>query len=607
MFALKRLSDILLKICCLCIAWSINTGQVLGQDFHVTNEMQLKFHQAKTLLNTFKNDSSLLILDELMIELKGLGQANSDFGIRVQLRQAEALEKDHKNEKALAQLLQLSDLCKERGYWDVLINNLLSLARLYEKIGSKENCLSSLRQAESMIKAHEIDSLYPRYSIRISSYHRIFNNADSTLFYANEVLRTAPKYGQYELEAVGHLLTAMMLSNDNKEQAIKHYSAAGRYWKKTRDYSGYAGVMNNLAGIYTSKGDFEKALIYNDSSLLGAQLATEIGVDSKHLFYYSYKKRANLLKELGEADSAWVYINKGYKMQLSEVYKSNNEKLVEIDARYKNKKKEQRIKEQEQEIRYEKERRTWLRWGIGLLLFFTCLLAYAYFKLRYANENTKAQSAIIAATNNELSTSLKRQKVLQSELHHRVKNNLQVIISLLELHLEEADAPKARDDLQAISDRIYSMASIHGMLYQDGSTDLANIFDYTLNLCNYFANFSVERKKAIFDIDIEEDLAFNLETLMPLGIILTELLSNSFKVVKLASKEFKISIKIEAEQDGYLLLYKDSQIESDRSINEDEQRIGAYLLKSMSRQLTGTYTNKEKDNLTEIFFKEKNH
>ena len=599
---------IILRTCCIWLILSVGSGRVVAQEFKGTKEMQQRFIQAKDLLLNFKNDSSLLILNELSEELVNSNRIDSPFGIRVQLRQAEALEKDHKNEKALEKLLHLSDVCEKRKYWDVLTNNQLSLAHLYEKIGLKDNCLMSLRYAESIIKTHEIDSLYPRFSIRISSYHRIFNDGDSTLFYAKEVLRTAPKYGKYEEEAVGHILAAMMLVEEDKEQAIEHFNAAGHYWKKTGDYSGYGGVMGNLTSIYSLMGDLEKALIYNDSSLIAADLAAKMGVDAKHLYYYTYKKRGELFNELGNTDSAWLYINKGFEMQLSEVYKSNTEKLLEIDARYKDKKKEQKIQEQKQEIRYERERRNWL-WGMsGLLLLFTSLLGYAYLRLRKVNRKTEKQAAIISESNTDLSISLKRQKVLQSEVHHRVKNNLQVIISLLELHLDEVETPKARKSLEDMANRVYSMASMHGLLYQDGDTDLVNIHNYTSNLCEHFSNLSPIEKKPVFDLDIEA-LSINLETLMPVGIMLTELLTNSFQHGYIGEEQLHIYIKINTKKDGYFIFYKDNGPGfTENNIDGKEEGLGNYLLKSMSRQLEGTYTNyNDEGAITEIFFKEKNH
>ena len=137
---------------------------------------------------------------------------------------------------------------------------------------------------------------------------------------------------------------------------------------------------------------------------------------------------------------------------------------------------------------------------------------------------------------------------------------------------------------------------------------MVNLLEYTQNLCKHFSTFLIEQEKPFFQIDIGNRL-FNLETLMPLGIILNELLTNSFKYAKDKSKQLQIAISLKEEEDGFLIHYRDNGPGFPRGrLHEREGGLGTYLLKSMSRQLNGYLESQNDQGATyRIFFKEKNN
>ncbi len=573
-----------------------------------SQEQSKALDQAKDFLESFKNDSALIILNRLVDELTESKKLNSKFGVKVRFRQAEALEKDHKDEVAIEKLLELVKVSNENQQWDILSHSHLSLARLFEKIGRPQNCLSNLRVAQSLIQKHEIDSIYHRFAIRISSYHRIFtNDRDSAIYYAKEVIRTAPEYSMPD-KGVGHLLLGMLLGNSNFEESVSHFKEAGKVWKEVEDFTGYGYSQNNLSRIYFDNGKLKEALRYNDSTLVAAALSIGVGHDSYSLYYTGYKHRANIFKQMGQLDSAWVNINKGYALELREINKKNIEKVIEIDANYKDREKAGIIEEQKKLIKYEKDRRTTLLTLIAMIISFLGILIFAYLKLRNANQKTNALAHTIGQKNKALSKSLERQMVLQSEVHHRVKNNLQVIISLLDLQKEDIEDPKLQISIDAMSGRIYSMAAIHEILYQQEDMAQVNFFDYVENLCLHFSNFSLDGMKPDFSILIENQF-FNLETSMPLGIIITELLTNSLKYARVEGQKLKIIIGLEDKGDDLCLFYKDNGPGfSNGKLEERVGGLGHYLMKSMSRQLNGRLESENDNGASyKIFFKEKNN
>lgn len=570
-------------------------SSVYGQNHSSIKDIERGFVEVESLMRSFKNDSALVVMEELLSSLDEMGELDSPLGLQIQLREAEAIEKkDDKDELAIKKLLIVAEKGQEKQKGDVLTNAHLSLARLFEKIGRESSCYEHLQNAKVALDKYEVDSLYPRYCIRTSSYYRIFiGNRDSVIYYANEVLRTAPKYNFMEEHAVGHLLLGMSYSNKDNQKAIFHYKAAGRQWYSVEDFSGYGAVMGNIASLYLRDGNFKKAYIYNDSSLYAAVKASSLGNNEEWMFSRGYKTKAEIYKEWGEHDSAWHYLKQGYDIELKGVSERNNEKIIEIEAQYKDKKNTEIISKQKEELeRGQRDRQNFILLSF-IFLSLILSLAYLYYKLEVANRTTTEQSSLLKKTNEELSQSLEEQIILQGEVHHRVKNNLQVIISLLELQMDESDNPVVQDNFTAMSNRIYSMAAIHEILYQKEGAVHVNILDYVENLCMHFSNFSNPMDKPEFRLEMKE-IEFNLVTCMPLGIIITELLTNSLKYARLSDKRLVISIELYKLSAGYRLIFKDNgQGYPEGTIKEREGGLGTYLINSMVRQLNGAcrFTN----------------
>ena len=578
-----------------------------AQEMSPSTEIEEKLNLAKKLLTSFKNDSATLILSQLEETLHKQNEFVSPFGLQVQIQQAIALEQDQQDEQAIEQLLHIVDIAPQFEQWDALAHAYLSLARLHEKLGRKEDCLTNLRKAQSIIKQYELAEIYPRFSIRISSYHRIFENKDSALYYAKEVLRTAPKFELYQEEAVGNLLIGLILRDDQYIEAIEYFKKAGNHWEAIADYSGHAATHANISKLYLKNDEPEQALRYTDSSLLVAQKAAKGGNEQLYLFYNNYQQKGRIYKALEQLDSSLYYLEKGYVMELDEVYKANNEKVIEIEAKYQDEKKAKRILQQDLQIKQDRERMYFLSGFTLVALVLLSLITYYNLRLRKANKKMEAQALVINKANKELSNSLEQQILLQAEVHHRVKNNLQVIISLLELHMEEMEDSKAIHSFEAMINRIYSIASIHEILYQQEEAVNVDFGEYVENLCLHFSNFLPSDNQPTFNISIKNHF-FNLATSMPLGIILTELLTNSLKYAQVKGQELKIDIDLKRLPTEYCLSYRDNGpgFPHER-LQETTGGLGTYLLLNVSRQLRGRIESKnEHGAVNHVYFKTKN-
>jgi two-component sensor histidine kinase len=193
----------------------------------------------------------------------------------------------------------------------------------------------------------------------------------------------------------------------------------------------------------------------------------------------------------------------------------------------------------------------------------------------------------------KIKTSLKEKEVLLAEVHHRVKNNMQVIISLLRLQAKRIEDKKYADIFMEAEDRIRSMALIHEQLYQ--SQDFANIDfgEYAKSLVKgLFISHGVDPSKIRFNVDIK-DVSFDLESAVPCGLIISELVSNSLKHAFPRGKEGQISVELRPVSEAELeLMVSDDGVGIPEDLDiEQTDTMGLNLVKLLAEhQLDGKIT-----------------
>lgn len=125
---------------------------------------------------------------------------------------------------------------------------------------------------------------------------------------------------------------------------------------------------------------------------------------------------------------------------------------------------------------------------------------------------------------------IKAEDARKKEIHHRIKNNLQVICSLLDLQAEKFRDETVLEAFKESQNRVLSMSLIHEELYKGGGTDTLDFSEYLQRLAeNLFQTYSLSSKNICMYVDLEENAFFNMDTAVPLGIIVNELISNSLK------------------------------------------------------------------------------
>jgi two-component system, sensor histidine kinase PdtaS len=185
--------------------------------------------------------------------------------------------------------------------------------------------------------------------------------------------------------------------------------------------------------------------------------------------------------------------------------------------------------------------------------------------------------------------SLKEKEILLREIHHRVNNNLQVIISLLSLQSRNVVNEEDQILFKESQNRVRTMAMIHEKLYQSKNLSSINFSEYLKTLMEtliYDQDYYSSHIKV--DLDVE-DINFNIETSVPCGLIINELVSNSLKHAFPPGTNGNITIKMHHLDDMYELIVADDGVGYHWAIDKpDGGKFGLELVKSLVGQLDGT-------------------
>ncbi|MGZ7117311.1 MAG: histidine kinase dimerization/phosphoacceptor domain -containing protein [Methanobacterium sp.] len=196
----------------------------------------------------------------------------------------------------------------------------------------------------------------------------------------------------------------------------------------------------------------------------------------------------------------------------------------------------------------------------------------------------------ITRAKNEIKDSLEEKEVLLQEVHHRVKNNLQIISSLLNL---QSKYIKDEHDLELFKDsqsRVKSMAFIHEQSYQSSNFSSIEFSDYIHNLVTYLIHYYVIDQNAIkLKMDVD-NVSMDLNTSIPCGLIVNELVSNSLKHAFPGNREGEIYIDLHLRNDHqYSLIVADNGIGLPEGFDfENPNALGLQLVNGLVSQLDGT-------------------
>ena len=189
----------------------------------------------------------------------------------------------------------------------------------------------------------------------------------------------------------------------------------------------------------------------------------------------------------------------------------------------------------------------------------------------------------------QLEDSITEKEVLLKEVHHRVKNNMQVISSILNLQSSYIDDETALGILRESQDRIKSMSFVHEHLYQSKTLSEVNFSEYIQNIArNLFHSYGRPSGGIALDFELEE-VYLNLDTSIPCGLIINEVVSNSLKYAFEGKESGSVKIEFSKLSDGKLkLIISDNGIGLAEDFDiENADSLGLQLVTTLISQIDG--------------------
>ncbi|WP_321504706.1 PAS domain S-box protein [uncultured Methanoregula sp.] len=189
----------------------------------------------------------------------------------------------------------------------------------------------------------------------------------------------------------------------------------------------------------------------------------------------------------------------------------------------------------------------------------------------------------------ELVTSLKEKEILLKEIHHRVKNNMQVISSLLNLQAKLIKDVNSREVIRESQNRVMSIALVHEKLYQSKNLAEIDYSDYLKKIAEYLLqSYGISPKTVAIRIHAE-NILLPIDKAIPLSLMINEMISNSLKYAFPDNRTGIICVDLRKEEDRYTLVVNDDGIGLPETVTlEQTDTLGMQLVNSLVRQIQGS-------------------
>ena len=352
--------------------------------------------------------------------------------------------------------------------------------------------------------------------------------------------------------------------------------------EKEEEADGWKGYIGNVLRL---QGKYREAIPYIKDCLLHHQ---ERNIKNWELVENNQFWLAECYENINQPDSALWHKSAGQTTQNQRLTEELAAVKSELRIKYDSDKKEATISNQQAQIQQQTQIQR-LSFGVGGLLLL--LLGGGFFSYRnnlQKNKQLQILNEDLAITNQQLDQRNAQNELLIKEVHHRVKNNLDIVSSLLELQSSQTEDEAAQSVMKESQSRVRSMGILHQKLFRGNNLVAIEMKDYFQNLSeNLLDTFNAaEKVEVAYEMD---PLELDVDTALPIGLIVNEVMTNALKYAFPKNRNGKIKVSLQAKDEQHLHLSI-----SDNGIGKLGNEIikgsgfGMQLITLLTRQLKGT-------------------
>jgi two-component sensor histidine kinase len=550
----------------------INNQHLLAKSY---NLLAITYYYKGDLNKSYKNLNTSLSYYSKIKEKSGIATCYNGLGV-IYYDQG----KLYKALQLYIQSLRIKEKLGDSMGEAMILNNIGNVYKDLEKFEkSLEYYNKSIMIKEEIKDKHGLAMTYNNIGLL---YHNNKKNSKAHHYYSKS-LEVKKEIRDFHGEAM--TLNNIGLNYEQQKQydkAINYYKQSIVIKKKIGDQYGLAMSLINIATTYREIGDYQKCY---KNLFESERIAKQIGAttqlrDCYQRLYETYDLQRNTNKAYKYYK---LYIASKDSMMSTESIKN----LQNLHAQYEDETKQLTIqnltkKEQlnnAQLAQKTAELKSKTITNFSLIAGLTLSLSLIVFFFISTKQRIKR--------NKELKKSLVEKEVLFKEVHHRVKNNFQVISSLLNLHKNNIENEEVQDALSEAKDRVDSMALVHEKLYKSADLTQININEYIGQLTKHLIdsiNSNVEINSEIKATNISMDI----ETAIPLGLILNELITNSIKYAFKQNGNNIIEIQLTKLENKIQVVYRDNGIGFPSDFDLDKvETLGLNLVQILVLQIHG--------------------
>ena len=458
----------------------------------------------------------------------------------------------------------------------LLISNYINLGILHEDLGEMKI------GRDCFFKALALDD---QFHGPLDDYRILYNNLgknysatgqhEEAIEYINKALAINLKLKRYSSLAHNYRnMSTAYVGLKQPDRAVQYGKKALEYVKLSKDIPLTINVYKVLAQTYATAGHYEEAYtsVLAQKQLEDSLINVEKTRTIARLQGQYQVQQANELATIRaglELDKtreiAGIEAKKAKEMAV--IQAEENRRIAQIKARaevdkaravaelqtkYDTQKRVHQISVLDQQNNQRSRQLQYMTGGVGLLLLLLSLLVGQYQVIRRTNRQLSAQNQVITVNSQQLVSQSDQLRTLMKELHHRVKNNLAIVSSLLNLQVSGLHDEKAIQAVRVGQQRVEAMSLIHQRLYQTDQLTVVDMRAYLTDLAQSLMQaygYQADAFRLQLDIDKQE---LDVDIAIPLGLIVNELVTNAFKYAYIHQQHPLLRIGLHRDKDPLL-------------------------------------------------------
>lgn len=557
------------------------------------------------------NGTDFIALEKLRLGLDAFATIHHDAvqGLYSLMGRIYTRQRDYKNALNYEILaLKAAEKVGDNSIQMCMINN--DIARTFSELNQKDTALSYFNKGLTIAEKYKDYRAIYITTTEIANVWTSLNNPHEAISILDRLLIKYEKPKDLNVDyniARAYITSYCILKQYNKAEPYVNQLLT---MVRTLKLNDYANITNYAEAIkfYISSGQYALAIKYlNEHKKLAEKLSELLHMGNNHRFWFMLDTARH------DYRSAIDHLIAYKRLDDSLFNETKSHQISELQIQYETEKKEKDILVKDQNIlsltKQDLLQKNKLQQGatlrniifavVALLMIIVALLYNRYRLKQRTNRKLELQQAEIERQNFSLQHLLNEKEWLLKEIHHRVKNNLQIVMSLLNSQSAYIDNEPALTAIHDSQHRVHAMSLIHQKLYNTENVSSIEMSFYIRELATYLADSFNTGQRIRFAFAIEP-LEMDVSQAVPLGLILNEAITNSLKYAFPDSRNGVVSISLSnTSPDHYLLIISDNGIGMPPdSGNKKTGSLGMSLMVGLSEDLNGTFSIEDNNGTT---------